>query len=198
MSPESSATPHASTPASGASLNISARGARRRLQALHARGWMAEDLAPAIGIPAVALERTHWQATISPRVHAIIAAAYEVLWNATPPCTPLAREHEMARAAANGWVPPMAWDDIDTDPEPQFGETDTEILDDVAVAEAVAGHRPHLTHAERLAAVRHLHAAGHWDPVIANTLGVSSKTVSRDRIELGLESNFEIQKREAA
>ncbi len=198
MSPESSATPHAPTPAPPATPNVSARGARRRLQALHARGWMAEDLAQAMGIPAVALERTIWQATITPRAHAIIAAAYEVLWNATPPCTPLARQHEMARAAANGWAPPMAWDDIDTDPEPQLGEPDAEILDDVAIAEAVAGHRPQLTRAERLVVVRQLHEAGHWDPVIADILGVCDKTVARDREELGLESNYAIQKREAA
>lgn len=177
---------------------VPARGARRRLQALHARGWMAEDLAPEIGIPAVLLERVLWQATVTPYAHATIAAAYEVLWNATPPCSALARQHEMARAAANGWVPPMAWDDIDTDPGPQLPERDEEIVDEVAVDEAVHGHRPRLNRAERLIALRRLHAAGHQDLALAELLGVCVRTIARDREELGLESNFKIQMRDAA
>lgn len=177
---------------------VSGRGAQRRVQALHARGWMAEDLAPVVGLSAVTLERVLWQATITPRAHAIIAAAYELLWNATPPCSDLARQHEMARAAANGWAPPMAWDDIDTDPEPQLGDVGEEILDEIAIAEAVAGQRPRLTRAERLIALDRLHAMGHWDPALADLLGVCVRTIERDREDLGLESNYIAQMQVAA
>ena len=91
-----------------------------------------------------------------------------------------------AHAEREGWVPPMGWDDIDTDADREVLEPDTEI--DVVVVElATRGERPGLlTVEERHQVVRVLHSRQHFDSVIAAACGVSTKTIERDRELLGL------------
>lgn len=92
-------------------------GTARRLRALTANGWSLKAMSEETGMHRGTLqalrlaERTRVQRDVAARV----AEAYDRLWNATPPARnshergaiTVARKH----AAAQGWLPPMAWDD---------------------------------------------------------------------------------------
>ncbi|MDJ1113212.1 hypothetical protein [Microbacterium dauci] len=174
---------------------VPARGVRRRLQALHARGWTATELEQQLGIPDETLGMLLWQSTVPQRTHDIIAAAYEVLWNQAPPSPPAVRQQAIARATANGWAPPMAWDDIDTDDAPFTGTEDPDAaaayIDHVAIELTLRGEpAPALTQAERRIAVARLHAGGHCDMEMARRLHVDGNTIRKDRKAQGLPLNL--------
>ena len=98
-------------------------GARRRLQALACLGWTADDVARRIGMQGRYLGITlRRQATITADLHGAIAAIYEELWDQQAPPSHDGRSVR-AVAARLGWVPPMAWDDIDHDDAPSLGDT---------------------------------------------------------------------------
>ncbi len=52
-----------------------------------------------------------------------VSALYEQLWNLRPPQSTndqrVASDAARVFAAERGWLPPLAWDDIDTDPDPR-------------------------------------------------------------------------------
>ena len=90
----------------------------------------------------------------------------------------------------------MAWDD-DTIDDPDAlpahlaePETGSPGIDTVKVMLAIGGQRQDLTRAERWVAVEHLAAQGASDLAIAQRLGVSDKTILRDRQDLGIESTW--------
>lgn len=170
---------------------IDATGTRRRLQALMSLGWSQR---------AIAAHADSDQNRISHQLHgdritragaARIAAVYEHLSAHLPPTdTPGQRMSVFrvrAQARRQGWVPPLAWDDIDNDPAPATATREALLVDEVAVANAIAGHLvAPLTTAERHQAVRRLHALHLFDSEIAARCGVNVKTIERDRNALGL------------
>lgn len=170
---------------------IPALGVRRRLQALMRIGWSLAAIGARLGMPRTNVSRLLRQQSVTVRTHEQLAALYEQLWNVTPPANGPWDQRTITatriRAEKAGWPPPLAWDDIDTDPEPQAGEDAP--VDEIAVELAVHGHRIELTRDERLLAVRQLHAAGHSDALIAHMLLVSDKTITRDREHLALPAN---------
>lgn len=172
---------------------IPATGVRRRLQALMRIGWSPAVLAPRLGMSRTNVSRLLLQGNVTVRTHEQFAALYEQLWNVTPPAGDRWAQRTIdatrKRAALAGWPPPLAWDDIDADPEPQTGEDAP--VDEIAVELAVHGNRIELTRDERRLAVRQLHAAGHGDGLIAHMLLVSDKTIIRDREYLCLPANVE-------
>lgn len=171
---------------------IPTRGAVRRLQALATRGWSIAAVAREIGSDRKRL--SHWgsQPQIVLRHHRALAAAYEHLWDAEPPSEgpwdARTIKRTIARATAAGWAPPLAWDDIDNDPEPQTG--DQVVVDEIAVDLAIHGHRVDLTREERHIALKTLHARGYNDQELAHLLRVSDKTIGRDREDLNLPANL--------
>ncbi len=181
---------------------IPSTGTIRRVQALGCLGWNVAEIARRAGIPKPTLLSATRKTAVTVHTHLAIAAVYEELWNTPAPMsTPVERRDRtrtLGRAARAEWAPPLAWDDIDTDPHPQAGDVDEEIIDDVAIAAAVDGHRPRLTRTERHLALTQLHARGLWDPALAHLLCVSEKTIERDREELGLASNYVLQMKDAA
>lgn len=88
----------------------------RRLQALAAIGWTFESLGPIADIDPGNLARmARGAAKYANRVNFDkVCALYDELH-----MTPGPSEDARKRAAAKGWLPPLAWDDIDTDTEPQ-------------------------------------------------------------------------------
>ena len=92
-------------------------------------------------------------------------------------------------AAQNGWLPPLAWDDIDTDPDPDPGlpdqlSADVDDLDEIAIERAVIGdgiRLEQLTPAEQEEVVRRLTERGKSIRHIAGQLGTTKRTVSRRR-----------------
>ena len=171
---------------------IPAIGVTRRLQALVRVGWSPASIGRVIGMERTNVSRMLTATRVTVRTHETIAEAYEELWNAAPPDGDVWERRTAAasrrRAAAAGWIAPLGWDDIDTDPAPPVID-EPDGIDVVAVELAVQGARVALTTDERRDAVRQMHARGHGDRLIAHILDVSEKTVWNDRGKLGLPAN---------
>lgn len=185
------AVPVLAEPAGGAA--VTALGTHRRLQALIARGWSESRLSRELGLSANNMRAWFSRDRVTRARADAVAVLYERLWDKAPPmATPAQRAaatRSMNFARRNGWVPPLAWDDIDLDDAPAAPCSPTKgdgIVDDVAVLLAVSGERPDLTPAERRETVVRLHRMRWSDPRIADTLGCDKRTVLRIRQELGL------------
>lgn len=107
----------------GRARMIDATGTRRRIQALVALGWTHGQIGERCGgvcAEAVHAWRVHdkvWRVTADK-----VATAYEAMCMTVPPETNKSERARVARskgmARRHGFVPPLAWDDIDNDPEP--------------------------------------------------------------------------------
>jgi integrase len=172
-----------------AGARIDATGTRRRLQALVALGWTPAQLARHLDRTTASLRGTMARTRVTVATAEQVRELYEQL-SGTPPdeSTPsAARDAEHARnlARQNGWPAPLAWDDIDTDPEPPRPDDTRAAIDDldieVAIERVTAGEHVQLTPRERNEVIRRLTQRGHSLEQIAGYLGVCSRTVSRTR-----------------
>src|SRR4051812_28666626 len=174
---------------------VDATGTRRRLQALIALGWPAELLADQLGRRPASLRRSMTGESVTARTAHEVASLYERLENTQPPRVTseqrAATEAARAHAAAQGWLPPLAWDDIDTDPTPTArtaGQSQRNDIDEIAVERALAGNHityDDLTPVEQQEVVRRLTARGTSIRDIAALLGTTQRTVSRRRASVG-------------
>ncbi|HYX95015.1 MAG TPA: hypothetical protein VE823_08100 [Geodermatophilus sp.] len=102
---------------------VDATRIRRRLHALIAIGWPAELLAAQLGRRPNSVHRSMTGESVTARTAHDVATLYERLWSTRPPRDTrdqrAAADAARAHAAAHGWLPPLAWDDIDTDPHPR-------------------------------------------------------------------------------
>lgn len=105
---------------------IDATGTRRRVEALVALGWSGEVIAQRVGIS----QRNLWSTVRRPRGVYLstakkIARVYDEMSMTLPTATTKGERISVTKsrglAARKGWAPPLAWDDIDTDPEPNYG-----------------------------------------------------------------------------
>lgn len=173
---------------------ISGRGVRRRIQALVASGWSFEALAVELGTFRQTIGRLTQAEQVTVRMHQCIASTYDRLWNATPPsAVPHLARRQQQLVKRHGWVPPLAWDDIDTDEKPTRAPDRlspvSEVVDEVAVELACNGYDPgRKLHkgAELRRAVEELHSRRFADTLIAERLRINERTVSRIREELHL------------
>jgi hypothetical protein len=129
---------------------VPAEGAVRRVRALMALGWRHEDLTPLIGRTS-----SHLVSARYPRINAldwrIIDAAYEKLSG-----TPGPSAGTRTRAAAQGFLPPLAWDDIDAPGRPNWRIKHADLtFDRVTVQRIISGDwRMPSTRADRLEVLR--------------------------------------------
>lgn len=166
-------------------------GAVRRIEALLALGHNhaaiaaagARDTSVLLYSPGELVTANRWQQ---------IRDAYDKL-SMTPGDSPVTRQ----RAERRGLPPPLAWDESDIDdpaatPQHQVAGDSTNVVDIVAVQRAISRDKPSadLTKAERLEVVRAMAASGASDHEISTHVGVSDRTVLRDRIEYGIESRW--------
>jgi hypothetical protein len=183
----------AATPANRASHSkIEATGTRRRLQALVAIGHPPAELAHRLNRSLTNLRRSMDSATVTARTAQLVDELYEQLWNA-PPAADTEQQRQASAAARNlatrhGWRPPLAWDDIEADPDPDphrpSPPRDPQDIDQIAVERAVAGdgvRLADLTPAEQAEAVRRLTERGKSIRDIADQLATTKRTVSRRR-----------------
>lgn len=179
---------------------IPARGTHRRVQALVAIGWSQSKLAARLGMKVANFGSMLHRQMVTVATHRAVAALFDELWDKTPP-----RETRPERAAytralryakARGWLPPLAWDDIDNDPVPPTPDEPV-LVDEQAVELAVGGERVRLRPEERREAIRRLHALGLSDGEIATRLHANVRVVFRIRKELGLRANFDARRRVA-
>jgi hypothetical protein len=174
---------------------IDATGTRRRLQALIAIGWPTELLAAQLSRRTTSLCRSMTGESVTARTAHDVAALYERLWNTSPPAATgeqrAAVDAAQAHAAGQGWLPPLAWDNLDTDPTPPpaiAGASQRNDLDEIAVERALAGDHityDDLTTVEQQEVVRRLTARGSSIRDIAAQLGTTKRTVSRRRASFG-------------
>ena len=98
----------------GITRSTPALGTIRRIQALMAIGWTARDIAPRCGWgSAQAVTELLARTYVYTGTRNIIADVYDDLCMRPGPSAKNRRS-----AARKGWPPPLAWDDIDTDPQP--------------------------------------------------------------------------------
>ncbi len=132
---------------------VSSVGTRRRLQALMAIGWDQHSLAAEVGVTNTRI--SNLVRGINPEVTsqtaARVARVYDRLSMSARDGTKAAR-YARTVARRQGWPPPLAWDDIDNDLQPQAG--DGVDLDEVVVDRILAGDRLDATPAERAEVVR--------------------------------------------
>lgn len=143
---------------------ITATGARRRVHALQALGWTLPQIAHEAGLPhESALHELLEQSVDTWTRFDLIDDAYERICMTIPARTPES-DHARAYAAEHGWLPPLAWDDIDHDPETgapsSFVDLDAE-LDEAAIMRRLNGdRRVRITEPEALEIIRRGIAAG--------------------------------------
>ncbi|EFQ84743.1 hypothetical protein HMPREF0063_10084 [Aeromicrobium marinum DSM 15272] len=135
-------------------------GAVRRIQALLALGWSHAEQSKRAGV--VTATAMHQQGRwITATTHQRIDDMYRDLC-----MTPGPSEVTRRRAAARGYVPPLAWDDIDTDPTPAAADATAGQVDEVAIARVLAGERLTLTSPERAEVFDRLMAEGRgWNEI---------------------------------
>jgi hypothetical protein len=170
--------------------HVDATGTRRRLQALVAIGWTHTALAAELCRSTTSLTRSMTSETVTARTARQVSDLYESVWDKKPHHATgdelAANDAARALAATHGWPPPMAWDDIDTDPSPYSDPaTATDELDEIAIERAVAGdgmRLEHLTLAEQNEVVRRLTERGKSIRDIADQLATTKRTISRRRL----------------
>lgn len=104
----------------GRSRSVDATGTRRRIQALVANGYTFKDIGAELGVAHdVARQIAQHRKWVRRETAERVAEVYERL--AMKPLTDnQSSRYARTVAARHGWVPPLAWDDIDNDPEPNL------------------------------------------------------------------------------
>lgn len=163
---------------------LTAAGTCRRLEGLAAAGWPLAMLDELAGLPVNTIAQWRRRRRVSARHARLVRDLYGDLSMAPGPSRLTAR-----RAAAAGWAPPFCWDDESIDnpwvlaagqPGDELPGAD-QLVDDVAVDRATAGHPVRLYPAEREAVARRLAGAGVPTDVIAKRLHVRAATVANLR-----------------
>lgn len=171
-------------------------GTVRRLQALVTMGWSQAKLGLQLGITPGNFTTLMSSSAVTVRRHREVADLYERLWQTPPPKATSAEAGSVTRARRYArqrrWLPPLAWDDIDTDQEPPIIDSDsTSAVDDVVVQLVVAGDAIRLNKAERRAVVTELYRLNLSDQAIADRSHMAARTVLRIREELHLKANHD-------
>ena len=100
---------------------VDATGTRRRMQALVACGWSQARLAARLGVlPSNFGDVMYRRPTVTAATARAAERIYDELWDKAPPESAhrekIAASRARRYAAARGWAPPLAWDNID-DPQ---------------------------------------------------------------------------------
>lgn len=167
-------------------------GTRRRLQALMFMGWSGAHLERRLGKSPRSLSDLMKKPAVTAVAADAVKTLYDELWTVTPNPSNGFEQGVMVRtkrwARRNGWVGPLHWDDIDTDPEPAavVAEPFAERFDEQAVADAIAGEQPNLSAREKREVVTVLNERRWSARMIADHIGCNKKTVERIRAELNL------------
>lgn len=175
----------------GRRQGVPSLGAVRRVQALVTQGWSITKIGNRLHMSGENFWSIIQKDVIGAGTFRRLADLYEELWNQLPPQETHRDRISVSRAKkyakARNWLPPMAWDDIDTDPHAPVAD-EALMTDEMAIELALEGEDVKLSSAERRIAVERLHAMRWSANRIAETLHVNPKTVERIRKELGLES----------
>ena len=166
---------------------VDATGTIRRLRALVAVGYSQKDLAAHLGMHVGNFSTLIRQGRprVSAKTFSATCILFRELWSHPVNGKPGDRSRAIARS--QGWVGPLAWDDID-DPDEVSNITGntSNLIDEIAVELALTGAVVKLNKAERTEAITRLHSKRWSDNRIADTLHITDRTVIRYRQELKL------------
>jgi hypothetical protein len=160
-------------------------GLRRRVQALACLGWDMYAIARELDAYPDKVRQWTLHPTVYRTTHEQLAAVYDRLSMRLPPTDTPEQKANVAktrnRAARNGWLPPLAWDDETLDdpdarPARSRDERRRTDLDPVVVERVLAGERLPMTPAERAEVVRQARARGWSEAVIAQRTGIARGT----------------------
>jgi lambda repressor-like predicted transcriptional regulator len=177
----------ASTDARAPGALVDATGTRLRLQSLVLNGWSLAGLARQLGRSPDHLPSVLKAATVTIATAQAVRALFDELWDMAPPTRTHAERitatKSRNRAARQGWLPAMAWDDLDDGTQPPLPDVDGcgPDIDEIAVERAMGGDHVRLTRVERDEAVRRLTSKGYSVRQIAERLGTTTRTVMRRR-----------------
>lgn len=126
----------------GGGAKVPALGTHRRIQALVARGWSLTKISHRLDMQVGNFWRMMQRDQVVASTHRRMVEIYEDLWDQEPPHdewhSKAAYTRSMNYARKHGWLPPLAWDDIDDPTEHPEAEvvkqgraTADEVLDDV-------------------------------------------------------------------
>ncbi len=143
----------------GRARRIAPLGTQRRLHALSALGWTWKDIAAEVGTSRSNVEK--WANDDRLFVYASTAAGVAEVYDrlCMTPRDGWVGERTRKAARAKGYVPPLAWDDIDADEKPQTGGR-VQVFDDVIVDRLLAGEHLKSNRAEKEEAMRRWLAEG--------------------------------------
>lgn len=165
---------------------------RRRIEALQCMGWSLGEIGRRLGVSRQAVGQCRRRDRVQVGHAARIAAVFDELAMRPGPDM-----KTRAWAAKSGYAPPLAWDDdaIDDPKAKPYGVSrrhhrQAPVVDEVAIARALDGDRVALTKDERLVVVEQLAAEGLSDAQIADRVGVTDRTVFRDRDENRIPSRW--------
>jgi hypothetical protein len=151
----------------GIHRRVDATGTARRIHALMALGWPSREIALrcgwTTGEAVLEVSRRTW---VYNNTRATIARVYDELSMTPGPSASTRR-----RAALNGWLVPLMWDDIDRDPEPPETFYSGPDIDPVVVMRLLEGHRIKANHAEREEAIKQWVADGGTKTELCNIHG---------------------------
>ena len=137
---------------------VSPVGTVRRIQALQALGWSAREIGARVG------RSDNWVHMIvrSPNVTTTTADLVAKAYDELSMVVPIGRYHTRCRNHARrlGYLPPLAWDDIDRDPEPPAALYSGPDIDPVVVMRLLEGCRVKANAAEREEALAQWRADG--------------------------------------
>ena len=175
-----------------AGRRVDATGTRRRLQALATLGWSVTSLAARSELAVRTLRRALTSTTVTAQTARAVGRLYDQLRaelaRHRTPGEQAAAARTKATAQRAGWRGPLAWDDIDHDPDEldeaaaleQPGSPAARV-DVVAVERAMRGEQLPLTALERRDAVARLTSRGLSARCIAELLHTTVRTVTRLR-----------------
>lgn len=125
----------------GDGAKISALGTHRRIKALVTQGWSLSKLARRMDMEVANFWSMLSREQVIASTHRRMCDIYEELWDQKPPHNEWRSRGAYTRsvhyAKRRGWLPPLTWDDPDTDPDPEDAvlvrvrATANEVLDDV-------------------------------------------------------------------
>jgi hypothetical protein len=161
---------------------VDGRAVARRLQALAAVGWSLNRQSIYIGRLRTNMAPLVIGSPVSKATHDKVCAMFDDLWNKKPPMESSQDRASYTRTLRHAkrmkWVPPLAWDDIDTDERPAVVESE-DIVDEFAIESALMGHEVKLTSAERRVAALRLLGQGKSTGQVAEIIKTNPRVIER-------------------